>query len=210
MEPRDRPISADESRVLFSIARDALWAWLERQQTLDVEAYPLTDALREPRGAFVTLHNGEELRGCIGHILNREPLALSVRDNAINAATRDHRFPPVCLEELPEISIEISVLGRGDDPASPFRLVHGLDEIEIGRDGLYIERAGMRGGLLLPQVAVEQRWNLAMFLSAVCRKAGYCDRAWEQPDVRLYRFTAQVLSGADRDAERGLRRRRGS
>jgi uncharacterized protein (TIGR00296 family) len=67
-------------------------------------------------------------------------------------------------------------------------------EIEIGRDGLYIERPPYRGGILLPQVATEHHLNREKFLAAVCRKAGYADRAWEEPDTHLYRFSAQVFS----------------
>ena len=71
--------------------------------------------------------------------------------------------------------------------------MRGLDEIIVGRDGLYIEMPPHRGGLLLPQVASERGWNVDQFLRAVCHKAGYPDRAWELPEVRLYRFSAQVF-----------------
>ncbi len=191
---RDRPLTEEEGRTLLRIARDALTAWLEREALADPEQYPLTALLREPRGAFVTLRCGGELRGCIGHIMHQHPLAQSVRDNAIAAGTRDYRFMPVRLDEAPRLSFEVTVLGRGDRPDTPFIRVQDLREIVIGRDGLYLEREGTRGGLLLPQVAVEQGWDARTFLSAVCRKAGYPDRAWEDPDVRLYRFTAQAAS----------------
>ncbi len=197
---RERSLTEDEGRTLLRIARDALTAWLERGALADPERYPLTELLREPRGAFVTLRRGGELRGCIGHVMHQYPLARSVRDNAIAAGTRDYRFMPVTLGELPQLSFEVTVLGRGDRPDTPFIRVQDPQEIVIGRDGLYIEREGTRGGLLLPQVAVEQGWDARMFLSAVCRKAGYPDRAWEDPDVRLYRFTAQAVSEDDAGA----------
>ena len=94
----------------------------------------------------------------------------------------------------PAGTISISALTPGDTPETPFRRVNDLDEIVIGRDGLFIERPPSRGGLLLPQVAEEQHWDVRQFLAGVCLKAGYPDRAWEQPGTNLYRFSAQVFS----------------
>ena len=183
-----------EEQILLRIARDTVEGWVLDDRRVDPEMYPLTETLRAKHGAFVTLRLLGELRGCIGHTANREPLALSVRDNAINAATRDPRFPPVSAAEIPEIRIEISALSPGDSPETPFKRVQNIDEIQIGRDGLYIERPDRRGGLLLPQVATDQGWDVDQFLSAVCMKAGYPDRAWTEPGTRLYRFSAQVFS----------------
>lgn len=205
---RDRSLTEEEGRTLLRIARDALTVWLEGGELPALEGYALTELLREPRGAFVTLRRGGELRGCIGHIMHQYPLAQSVRDNAIAAGTRDYRFMPVTLDELPRLSFEVTVLGLGERPDTPFIRVQDVQEIVVGRDGLYIEREGARGGLLLPQVAVEQGWDAQTFLSAVCRKAGYPDRAWEDPEVRLYRFTAQAAS--EEDAGAGDRGRSGS
>jgi len=187
-------LTPNEERLLLRIARDAIERWVLDGAHVDPESYPLTGSLREMHGAFVTLRLHEMLRGCIGHTVNREPLAFSVRDNAINAATRDPRFPPVNAAEVPEVRIEISALTRGESPETPFTRVHNVKEIEIGRDGLYIERIDQRGGLLLPQVATDQDWDVNDFLSAVCAKAGYPDRAWLEPSTRLYRFSAQVFS----------------
>jgi AmmeMemoRadiSam system protein A len=207
LDPSEHYLTREEEQLLLRIARDALDAWLHGRGPLALDAYSLTDAVREKHGAFVTLRNGPSLRGCIGHISNAAPLAAAVRDNAVNAATGDPRFEPVTAAELPALTIEVSALTPGDTPESPFRRVGALSEIVIGRDGLYIERAGSRGGLLLPQVATEQAWDVPAFLSAVCRKAGYPDRAWEQPDVTLYRFSAQVFSeGEDQSGARHARR----
>jgi uncharacterized protein (TIGR00296 family) len=90
-------------------------------------------------------------------------------------------------------------LGHGDTPEKPFKRVHDISEIVIGRDGLYIEQPPMRGGILLPQVAVEQKWGVGQFLSAVCRKAGYPDGAWRKPEYALYRFSAQHFAEGDGD-----------
>ena len=103
------------------------------------------------------------------------------------AATEDPRFPPVAVEELDELRLEISVLSEptrlgAADPAS----------IEPGRDGVMVRR-GRRQGLLLPQVATEQRWDAVALLVAVCRKAGLADDAWRLPDCELYVFQADVF-----------------
>lgn len=194
MPPTERFLTRDEETLLLRIARDALEAYVREGRRIDVDEYPLTERMREKHGAFVTLRAHGELRGCIGYTANEERLADAVRDNAINAASRDYRFAPVAPDELPEIRIEVSALMPGDKPDTPFKQVRNTDEIVIGRDGLYIELPGSRGGLLLPQVAVEQGWDIPQFLSAVCRKAGYPDRSWEMPEARLYRFSAQVFS----------------
>ena len=200
-EHDERYLSSEEEALLLRIARDALTAWVGERKHIDLEAYPLTTALRERHGAFVTLHAGDELRGCIGYTANQTPLAETVRDNALNAASRDHRFQPVEPHELPHITIEISALCPGDTPDTPFKRVHDVGEILIGRDGLYIERAGDRGGLLLPQVASERNWDVPRFLEAVCQKAGYPTNAWQDPAYRLYRFSAQVFFESDRGHE---------
>lgn len=186
-----------EERLLLRIARAALERWVRNGARLDLSDFALSPALCECHGAFVTLRRGGELRGCIGYTTQGEPLAEAVRDNAINAGSRDPRFEPVSVEELPEIVVEVSALSHGDTPDTPFRRVLDIREIEIGRDGLFIERPPLRGGILLPQVATDQHWDVEQFLAAVCRKAGYPDRAWESPDVTLYRFSAQVFSETD-------------
>jgi AmmeMemoRadiSam system protein A len=187
-------LTGDEEQLLLRIARDALESWVRQGERIDLGRYAVTPTLREKHGAFVTLRENGELRGCIGYTQNREPLAVAVRDNAINAASNDPRFEPVRADELQAIKIEISALTPGETPDSPFKRVRSLRDIVIGRDGLYIERPPYRGGLLLPQVAVEQKWDVGQFLAAVCRKAGYPEWAWEDPETQLYRFSAQVFS----------------
>jgi len=187
-------LSKEEERLLLRIARDSLERYVREGERVDTEAYPLTPTLREPHGAFVTLRSAGELRGCIGYTKSLEPLAATVRDNAINAATRDPRFSPVKPEELDGVHIEVSALCPGDEVGSPFIRVGDTSEIVIGRDGIFLECGAARGGLLLPQVPVEQGWDLAQFLQGICRKAGVPDGAWRDPDNNLYRFSAQVFA----------------
>ncbi len=145
---------------------------------------PRTGPLAERGSAFVTLRKGGRLRGCIGLIGGRYPLAEAVRD-AARRVLRDPRFAPVRPEELPELELEITVL-------SPFRRVEDPSEVEVGRHGLYISR-GLASGLLLPQVAAEQGWDREEFLRGVCRKAGLPPDAWKSGDVDLQVFEGEVF-----------------
>ncbi len=187
-------LTGQEGQLLLDIARDTLQEWTIRRATPPLERYELPPNLLNKHAAFVTLRNQGELRGCVGYTANTEPLAAAVRHNTVNAASKDTRFPPVEASELPDIAIEISVLTPGDTPETPFKRVRDAGEIVIGRDGLYVAQTGSKGGLLLPQVAVEEDWDRDAFLSAVCRKAGYTPNAWRDPDTRIYRFSAQVFS----------------
>lgn len=149
--------------------------------------------LQRPGSAFVTLRrrSDHELRGCIGLMDTEDSLAAVVAQAAIAAATRDGRFDAVRAEELPELHIEISVLG----PVSAI----GSDEVEVGRHGLVVQ-LGSRRGLLLPQVPVDRGWDRETFLSWTCRKAGLPPDTWKRPDCELLGFTALVFSEDDAPA----------
>lgn len=141
------------------------------------------------RGAFVTLEETRDgaLRGCIGRISGDRPLGDVVRAVAVSAAVDDPRFPPVVAEELPELRIEISVLGEPTpfDSSSPGTLV-------LGRDGLLVRR-GSALGVLLPQVATEHDLGAEAFLAAACRKAGLGAHAWREPATQVFTFQADVF-----------------
>jgi AmmeMemoRadiSam system protein A len=137
-------------------------------------------------GAFVTLTISGELRGCIGYFEPVYPLVESVTGAAVKAALDDHRFPPVRVEELPRIRLEISVLSRRIP-------VNSIDDIVVGRDGLYIEADTARG-LLLPQVATEYRWDAERFLFHTFRKCGLPPAQIGAPGIAVFRFIADVFS----------------
>jgi AmmeMemoRadiSam system protein A len=148
------------------------------------------EPLLQERGAFVTLKEKGELRGCIGYVSPLRPLGLTVRDVAAFAAVRDNRFPPVAAAELGRLEYEVSVL-------SPLRRVLDINQIQVGRDGLVVRKGG-REGLLLPQVPTEQGWNRRTFLEQTCVKAGLPPRAWQDADTDIFSFTALVFG--DREA----------
>jgi AmmeMemoRadiSam system protein B/AmmeMemoRadiSam system protein A len=140
--------------------------------------------LKADGAVFVTLKekNGR-LRGCIGSIQAVTALYRSVIQNAVAASTKDPRFRPVRPEELPNLDIEVTVL-------SPMEPVSGSNEIEIGTHGVYLEASG-RSSVFLPQVPVEQGWDLPTYLAELSMKAGLPADSWKSG--RLYRFTAEIV-----------------
>ena len=193
-DPNESLLTQKEQRSLLRIARTALETCVRKTALPDLDSADSTPAMRENRASFVTLRetNGD-LRGCIGSTIHASPLVVSVRENAIHSATKDPRFDPVRDGELPRLTIEISVLLDGDDPATPFRRLSSIDEIVIGRDGLYLEFDGNGGGLLLPQVASVRNWDVHQFLTALCQKSGLALDAWQDSRTVLHRFSAEVF-----------------
>ena len=181
-------LDADAREALLRIARDAILAHVMRDpfdfaQGRPAETWPPALATTLA-GVFVSIHKHGDLRGCIGHIEADRPLAHVVAQCAVSACTSDPRFPAVSAGELPEIRIELSVLG-------PLETITGPDAIEVGRHGLLVEGDGRRG-LLLPQVAVEWKWDAPTFLAQTCRKAGLPMDAWQR-GATVWRFEADVF-----------------
>ncbi|HOL21619.1 MAG TPA: AmmeMemoRadiSam system protein A [bacterium] len=178
-------LTEQQKQELLKIARETLDYYLSGK-----ELPPLVyddPVLQEKRGVFVTLKKKGDLRGCIGYIEGIEPLAMAVRDMAIQSATGDPRFPPVNHRELKDIKIEISVL-------TPLKKIKNVEEIVLGRDGVIIKK-GYRQGVFLPQVAEETGWSKEEFLSNLCMyKAGLSPDAWKDKDIEIYTFQADVFS----------------
>ena len=178
-----------QQQYLLTLARSTIETYLDQGAVPEIA----TDdpAMQQKRAVFVTLTKGGHLRGCIGQIMARHPLAAAVREAAVSAAVRDHRFSPVVPGELPKIHIEISVL-------SPFMPVDSYEQIQVGKHGVLLKR-GRSSGVFLPQVAPEQGWDRTQMLENLCaHKAGLPRDAYKDPDTELYVFTAQVF-GEDQD-----------
>jgi AmmeMemoRadiSam system protein A len=177
---------------LLQIARDAITAHVTHGRSLQsaVGGDHSTAGRPEPAvaerraGVFVTIHCRGDLRGCIGRLEADLPLPRSVAHCAVAACSEDRRFAAIDSSELPYMKLEVSVLGLIEPAAGP-------EDIEIGRHGLMIEK-GRRRGLLLPQVAVEWRWDAATFLSETCRKAGLASDSWQR-GAAVWRFEAEVF-----------------
>jgi len=173
-----------EQQTLLRIVRNTLKEYLSSGKTAKTEVP--AGHLVEKRGVFVTLKKNGNLRGCIGYIHPVSPLYQAVSEMAIAAATQDPRFPAVSPDELKDIKVEITVL-------TPLKLIDNTDEIQVGRDGIYISK-GFYSGILLPQVATENGWNRNEFLCQTCLKAGLSQDAWKEKDTRIYIFSGQIFS----------------
>jgi AmmeMemoRadiSam system protein B/AmmeMemoRadiSam system protein A len=183
----DLGLTSEEKAQLLAIARDVVESYCRGEKAPEFEANSPT--LREPRGAFVTLHKEGKLRGCIGHIRAKEPLVKTIIEMAEAAAFNDPRFPPVSSKELGLLEYEISVL-------TPLQRIKNVDEIEVGKHGIYMKR-GSCSGLLLPQVATEWGWDRTTFLEHTCAKAGLPEDAWKDKKTEIYIFSADVFSPDD-------------
>jgi AmmeMemoRadiSam system protein A len=179
-------LTAADKRVLLKIVRTKIEAALAGKVVPELPDLP--EIFQQERGAFVTLEKHGQLRGCIGYIEARKPLYLTVAEMAVAAAFHDPRFPPVQQEEWPDITVEISIL-------SPLHEIQDIQEIEVGRHGLYIVQ-GARSGLLLPQVATDYKWDRLTFLQQTCHKARLPSNAWQDKQTRIYMFSADII-GSD-------------
>ena len=185
----DFTIAAEEQKLLLSQARESINAELEKRKPSFTQAGD-SSVLNTPCGAFVSLHiqngNNRSLRGCIGRMTASLPLIETVRLMAKEAAFGDPRFPPLNKDELSRCHIEISAL-------SPMTPCPNPRQVKVGVHGLYLICSG-RSGVLLPQVPVEQGWNLDEYLEYICIKAGLPPGSYNSPNAQLFTFTAIVFS----------------
>ena len=124
----------------------------------------------------------------MGSLVAEQPLGQAVASAGASAAVRDPRFLPLSERELPEIHIDVSVLGPAVPLCDPAAFRPGIDGIIVARDG--------RRALLLPEVATDQGWEAREMLDAVCEKAGLEGHAWHDPRTRLFVFrTVRVSEG---------------
>ena len=175
-------LTESQKAALLDLAKRAIAAEVTQRRAnleLDVE-------LPESSGVFVTIKRRGELRGCLGTLQCSRGLAGEVARCAADSASHDPRFAPVAADEIPELSVEISVLG-------PLEAIDSSDSsaIVIGQHGLVAE-LGARRGLLLPQVATEWGWTVEQFLRQTCVKAALPGDAWRN-GARIYRFDAEVF-----------------
>ncbi|MGH7818749.1 MAG: AmmeMemoRadiSam system protein A [Candidatus Binatia bacterium] len=142
--------------------------------------------LHEPGAAFVTLHRGGTLRGCIGNLAFERPLHEMVSEAAVAAAFDDPRFPPIEEDEYRSgVEVEVSVLSPL--VASPREL------IVAGWHGVCLSARGAKS-VFLPQVAREERWSRRTLLEQLALKAGLEPAAWRDPDACFETFTSEIVS----------------
>lgn len=168
--------------LLHEIARESVLSRLEGREPVYPEHLPAE--LLADGAAFVTLKKQGRLRGCVGAVVAREPLAECVKYMARAAAFEDRRFPPLERGEYGELEFEISVMSPLE-PIAP-------GDVVVGRHGLLVRR-GWNQGLLLPQVPGEWGWDRETFLDQTCRKAGLDKGCWREEGAELFGFTAEVF-----------------
>lgn len=172
-------LTAEDKKQLLDIARNTIAFHAKTGKLLKVDTTKLSETLRTPTGAFVSLHKFNKLRGCIGRFHTSDPLYKVIQQMAIASAFQDCRFPPVSTEEVQELTIEISVL-------SPMKRIHDISEIQLGKHGIYMKK-GANTGTFLPQVATETGWDLDHFLGHCARdKAKIGWDGWKSADLFVY------------------------
>jgi AmmeMemoRadiSam system protein B/AmmeMemoRadiSam system protein A len=182
-------LNKEEQQYLLQLARKTLESSVREDSKPKVNADTLPDSLIQEQGCFVTLNKDHRLRGCIGHILPKEELYQCVIDNAVNAARNDRRFNPVTADELESIEVEVSVLtvpeltGLSGDEL--------LDYLVPEKHGVVL-KSGWSQSTYLPQVW-EQIADKTEFLSNLCQKGGMAINCWQDPEVEVYTYEAQVF-----------------
>jgi uncharacterized protein (TIGR00296 family) len=179
----------EEGEEGLKLARAAIVEQLRENSKLQAPDN-LPASFEEKRGVFVTLNKHENLRGCIGYPYPIFKLKDAIIDAAISAALNDPRFPPVALDEFTDVTIELTILTTPEVlKVEPEKLP---EQIEIGKHGLIVKR-GIYQGLLLPQVATENRWSADEFLCQTCWKAGLPQDAWLLKDTEVSTFEGQIF-----------------
>ena len=171
-------IDDKNKKLLLDIARKSIISKLNNEK---FELKNIPSSLKEKRGVFVTLEKNNELRGCIGYIQPIKSIIDSVKENAVNAAFKDTRFPPLTEDELNDIKIEISILSL------PEKLeFKDSDELleKLNSDMGVILKRGFSSSTFLPQVW-EQLPDKKDFLSHLSVKAGLPFDAWKDEDIEI-------------------------
>jgi len=166
---------------LLKLARQAIKSYLLEERKVEVNE-DIRKKYSEKGASFVTLTEHGNLRGCVGSLDARQELWRDVMNNALNAAFRDSRFPPLTKDELDDIKIEISILSKPEklDYKDEKDLLNKLDK----KYGVVIKKEG-RSATYLPQVwdALEDKEK---FLASLCLKAGLTSDAWKEKDAEIF------------------------
>jgi AmmeMemoRadiSam system protein A len=181
-------LSSIDRQYLLRLAREAIAHHLHGAGSPSLDAATLSEPLTHDGASFVTLTKRGDLRGCIGSLEPRRPLAEDVRENAISAAFHDPRFPPVSSQELDELQVEISVL------STPQRVSYDgpddlIAQLRPGVDGVVIE-SGWNRATFLPQVW-EKIPDPDQFLEYLCRKAYLPTTAYRKPGLDVYTYQVE-------------------
>jgi len=150
-------IRGDDVHPFVKLAKDTIEKYIRTGELLTVPE-ELTDDMKDKRGTFVSLKKKGILRGCIGTIFSvQSNVAGEIITNAISAATKDPRFPPVTTDELDELDISVDVLSDAEK-------VSDIDQLDPKRYGVIVTSRGKKG-LLLPNLegvnTIEEQIDIA-------------------------------------------------
>lgn len=165
----------------IQLAKSAIEEYTKFRKIIDIPEDLPPEFYGEKCGVFVSIHNRKELRGCIGTYLPaHKNLAEEIILNAIAACSKDNRFFPISEEELPGLSVEVSLLSEPEK-------ISDLDELDPKKFGVIVKSSDGRCGLLLPGLEsveiVEQQFSIA------CQKAGISPIL--DKSLEIYKFTVR-------------------
>lgn len=181
-------LSKSERLELLKLAKKAIENRLEGKALPSLaETRKKFPSLSGKKASFVTLIDGNGLRGCIGSIYPHKPLCDDIAENAIAAAFHDPRFEPLTMAEFKKTEIEISVLSKPEEikPKSEAELLDCLK----ARPGLILENRGF-SAVYLPEVW-EELPDPKAFLESLCLKAGLGRNAWKDKNTKFWVFSTQ-------------------
>ena len=194
-EPRQKgygQMDKAKGDVLLKLARKTIADKLgiNTEESIELKSSLSDDIFASRRGTFVTLKINDRLRGCIGNLEPDKTIIEGVKDNAVNAAFHDPRFPALSKQELAKVDIEVSLLTK------PRELKYKdaddlLNKLRVNIDGVII-RKGFRSSTFLPQVW-EQLPDKKMFLEHLCMKAGLPENAWKEPGLKVMTYQVQYF-----------------
>ncbi|MFW5872201.1 MAG: AmmeMemoRadiSam system protein A [bacterium] len=185
-----KSLSRQDGMILVDLAKKAIESvFLNDSVVADEDT---KKRFSEPSGVFVTIHKYGKLRGCIGYARSGKPLYETVINAAKSAAFQDTRFMPLSKDEFAKVEIEVSLITNPIiiNKENPVTV---LNNIKVGKDGIMIKNSNF-SGLLLPQAAVESAWSSEDLLKYACNKFGLNEKAWLDPESKLYKFRAQVFT----------------
>ncbi|MBU0546319.1 AmmeMemoRadiSam system protein A [Patescibacteria group bacterium] len=183
--------TTNDKKYILDLARRSIEYYFGNKSLMQMEENELSSPeLVEERSCFVTLTIDDDLRGCIGHVEAIQPLYLDIIENAVAAAFNDQRFRPLSEKEFALTEIEVSVLTKPKklDFSSSEDL---LKKLRPGIDGVVL-RLGNYGATYLPQVW-EDFADKESFLNSLCLKAGLNENDWENPDLEIMTYQAEII-----------------
>ena len=173
---------------LIELARQSLINAFEESE---IDEPVFSEDSERVSGVFITLFQNDNLRGCKGCVEGDFPLRSTIWEIARSSAFGDSRFTPLTKEELKGLEISVSLLGPMErlsvENPSQYK-----EHLKVGRDGICLRFTG-NSALFLPEVALEQAWDIETTLSRLCLKAGLEEDDWHNPEMEVLRFQTEHL-----------------